>query len=138
METEQNTTPNTTPVPETAKDDTPEASTATPEAPTATEVQAQLPGVLGKLTPEEQQALTAIRQESQQLLAKVGEHEVLKMRVLAKIDELDQQGQGHINAISKRFNLEQGQQWVALQDGTVRLVNPPQTSQTQGGAPASS
>jgi hypothetical protein len=129
METE-NTTPEnteTTPAPEAAAAPTPEAQAA-----------AQVPGVLGKLTPEEQQALLLIRQESQQLLAKVGEHEVLKGRLLAKLDELDEKGQGHINAISKRFNLEDGQQWVALQDGTVRLVNPPQASQAQGGAPASS
>jgi hypothetical protein len=128
METENTTNS----APETAA---PEA--ATPEA-TAAEVEAQIPGVLGKLTPEEQQALMSIKQQSQQLLAKVGEHEVLKMRVLAKIDELDEQGQGHINAISKRFGLDSGTQWVALQDGTVRLVNPPQAGQTQGGAPASS
>jgi hypothetical protein len=132
METEQNT-PTTETTPETAA-----PAAAAPEAPEATEAQAEIPGVLGKLTPEEQQALMTIKQQSQQLLAKVGEHEVLKMRVLAKLDELDEQGQGHINAISKRFGLEGGQQWVALQDGTVRVVNPPQAGQTQGGAPASS
>jgi len=136
METEQTTTPKTDSVPETTAPEA--AASEAPEAPTAAEAQAQIPGVLGKLTPEEQQALMAIKQQSQQLLAKVGEHEILKMRVLAKLDELDEQGQGHINAISKRFNLDSGQQWVALQDGTVRLVNPPQAGQTQGGAPASS
>jgi len=135
METEQDTTSNTDPAPQTPA---PEAAAAeTPETPAA-EAQAQMPGVLGKLTPEEQQALMSIKQQSQQLLAKVGEHEVLKMRVIAKLDELDEQGQGHINAISKRFGLEGGTQWVALQDGTVRLVNPPQAGQAQGGAPASS
>ena len=136
METEQTTTPKTDSVPETTAPEA--AASEAPETPTAAEAQAQIPGVLGKLTPEEQQALMAIKQQSQQLLAKVGEHEILKMRVLAKLDELDEQGQGHINAISKRFNLDSGQQWVALQDGTVRLVNPPQAGQTQGGAPASS
>lgn len=131
METEQNTTPNTDSAAETI-----EAAEAppTPES----EAQAQIPGMLGKLTPEEQSALIGIRQESQQLLAKVGEHEVLKMRILAKLDELDEKGQGIINSVSKRFGLEDGQQWVALQDGTVRLVNPPNAAQTEGGAPASS
>lgn len=135
METEQDTTSNTDAAPPTPAPEA--AAEATPETPQA-EAQAQIPGVLGKLTPEEQQALMAIKQQSQQLLAKVGEHEVLKMRVIAKLDELDEQGQGHINAISKRFGLEGGTQWVALQDGTVRLVNPPQAGQAQGGAPASS
>jgi len=130
METEQSTTETTTETP------TPEAQEAVSEA--VAQAQADIPGVLGKLTPEEQKALMGIRQQSQQLLAKVGEHEVLKGRLLSKLDELDAQGQGHINAISQRFNLESGQQWVALQDGTVRLVNPPESGQTQGGAPASS
>lgn len=98
----------------------------------------EIPGMLGKLTPEEQGALVAIRQESQQLLAKVGEHEVLKTRILAKLDELDEKGQGLINQISQRFGLEAGQQWVALQDGTVRLVNPPAAGQNGEGAEASS
>lgn len=135
METEQSTnTETTTETAPAAEAPTEAAAETSPEA----EAQAQIPGVLGKLTPEEQQALMSIRQESQQLLAKVGEHEVLKMRILAKLDELDEKGQGHINAISQRFGLQDGQQWVALQDGTVRLVNGSQASQTQGGAPASS
>jgi len=116
------------------------AAEAAPEAPAtpAAEAEAQIPGALGKLTPEEQQALLSIKQQSHQLLAKVGEHEILKMRVLAKLDELDEQGQTYINAVSQRLNLEPGQQWVALQDGTIRLVNPPNAGQTQGDAPASS
>lgn len=108
-------------------------NTAT-DAPPAPAAEAKDPSIIGKLTPEEQAALMGIRQESQQLLAKVGEHEVLKMRILAKLDELDEKGQGHINAISQRLNLSDGQQWVALQDGTVRLVTPPASSQNEGGA----
>ena len=112
-ETTTETTETPTETPETA-----------PEAAEATEAAApEVPGMIGKLTPEEQTALLQIRQQSQQLLAKVGEHEVLKMRVLAKLDELDAQGQEHINAISKRLGLEDGQTWVALQDGTIRMVN---------------
>jgi len=133
MDTEQNTS-NIDTDPETSE--TPETSD-TPPAPEA-EAQAQIPGEIGKLTPEEQQALMGIRQESQQLLAKVGEHEVLKMRILAKLDELDERGQSYINAVSKRLGLEEGEQWVALQNGTIRLVKPRDGGQDQGGAPASS
>lgn len=110
-----------------------------PEAPAPTSAEAaatpEVPGSIGKLTPEEQQALLQIRQESQQLLAKIGEHEVLKMRLLARIDELDGKGQDHINTISQRLGLGDGQQWVALQDGTIRLVNPPASGQNGEGAP---
>lgn len=106
-----------------------------PEAPAPTSAEVpEIPGTIGKLTPEEQQALMQIRQESQQLLAKVGEHEVLKMRLLARIDELDQKGQDHINTISQRLGITDGQQWVALQDGTIRLVNAPGSGQNGEGA----
>jgi hypothetical protein len=100
----------------------------------------QDPSIIGRLTPEEHQALLRIRQQSQQLMAKIGEHEVLKSRLLGQLDELDGQGQGLINAVSKRLGLEDGQQWVGMQDGTVRLVNPPAPAQTQEeeGADASS
>lgn len=134
--TESTNTETTTPddAPEAAvTDTTPEAAVTdtAPEAPAEDAAAAEVPGVLGKLTPEEQSALMQIRNQSNQLLAKVGEHEVLKMRVLAKIDELDAAGQQHINAISARFDLSEGQQWVALQDGTVRLVPAPNAGQTE-------
>jgi hypothetical protein len=77
---------------------------------------------IGQLTPDEQRHLLDIRQESQRHLAKIGEYEVLKSRLISRVNILDQQGQDAINAISKRLNLEDGQQWVALQDGTIRLV----------------
>lgn len=107
--------------------ETPSTDAPPPEAPEPTTAEAEQPAedpnALGKLSPEEQTALMMIRQQSQQLLAKVGEHEVLKQRLLARLDELDKQGQDHINGVSKRLGIEDGQQWVALQDGTIRLVN---------------
>jgi hypothetical protein len=123
----------------TPENPTPEApAEAAPEAPAPTDAQAEDPNTIGKLTPEEQAALMVIRQESQQLLAKIGEHEVLKMRLLARVDDLDQKGQEHINTISRRLGIEDGQQWVALQDGTIRLVKqntPGQNGQGGAGAP---
>jgi hypothetical protein len=115
METTENTTETT---PETAPP-APEGTTAEASAPTPEED----PNALGKLTPEEQAALMLIRQQSQQLLAKVGEHEVLKQRLLVQLDQLDEQGQAHIAGISKRIGVEDGRKWVALQDGTIRLIN---------------
>lgn len=132
METTENTTNTPTP-------DVPQAPVSTntevaaSEASKTSEVP-EVPGSIGKLTPEEQQALVKIRQETQQLLAKIGEHEVLKMRLLARVDDLDQQGQEHINTISQRIGITDGQQWVALQDGTIRLVNPPASGQNGEGA----
>lgn len=129
MENTENTTDSTStdeaapeaPAPTTAEaESTSEASeTAEPETPAAPADD----GTLGKLTPEEQSAMLGIRQQSQQLLAKIGEYELLKQRLLNRLNELDEQGQQYINAVSQRLGIKDGQQWVALQDGTIRLVN---------------
>jgi hypothetical protein len=123
MENTDNTTENPTP-------DAPP-----PEAPAPTSAESQDPNIIGKLTPEEQAALMVIRQESQQLLAKIGEHEVLKSRLLSRVDDLDAKGQEHINGISKRLGIQDGQQWVAMQDGSIRVVTQPQPGQNGQGAP---
>jgi hypothetical protein len=47
---------------------------------------------------------------------------------------MEQEGQDIMGAISKRLGLDSGQQWVAMLDGTIRLVTPPGESQTQGEA----
>jgi hypothetical protein len=91
------------------------------------------PQDLGRLTPEEHQTLMRIRAESQQLLAKVGEHELLKQRILSRVEVLDGQGQEVINAVSQRLGLKDGQTWVGLQDGRIRLVDQNQNGQNRGG-----
>lgn len=94
------------------------------------------PSVIGRLTPEEQGAMMRIRAESQQLLAKCGEHELLKLRIMARIEELDDEGQKIIAGITKRLGLPDGAQWHGLQDGTIRLVSKPVAAQTQEGGGA--
>lgn len=86
---------------------------------------------LGRLTPEEHQSLMQIRAQTQQLLAKVGEYDFLKARILGRVEELDAQGQQIINGVSARLGLEEGQTWVGLQDGRIRLVE----QNGGGGAP---
>jgi mannose-6-phosphate isomerase class I len=93
---------------------------------------------LGKLTPEEQGSLMKIKGDSAQYLVKIGEFEVMKARLLGKLDQMDKEGQAIMDSISKRLGLDPGQQWVAMQDGAIRLVEPPGTSQAQAEAtPAS-
>lgn len=120
METELTTTESSEPIP----------TAVEPTVPSA-------PEVAGRLTPEEHGKLSEIRAESQKLLQKLGEYEVLKARVLRRVDELDAIGQGYIDEISQRLNIPAGQQWVALADGTVRLVNPAPVPGGAGG-PATS
>jgi hypothetical protein len=92
------------------------------------------PSELGKLTPEEQQTLTRLKQDTAQYLNKIGEFEVMKARLMNKLEAMEQEGQGVMEAISKRLGLEPGKQWVAMLDGTIRLVSPPGEGQTQGEA----
>jgi hypothetical protein len=120
--------------------ETPETETTTeaaaPEATEITPEQPADPSVIGRLTPEEQNAMMRIRAESQQLLAKVGEHELLKLRIMARVEELDDQGQEIIKGITQRLGLPDNTPWHGLQDGTIRLVNKPVPAQTQGGGGA--
>jgi hypothetical protein len=109
-----------------------ETTTETPTETPVTEEAAKDPNDLGKLTPEEQGALLKIKGESAQYLAKIGEFEVMKARLLHKLNQMDGEGQAIMGAISARLGLTEGQQWVALQDGTLRLVDQPEG----GGQPA--
>jgi hypothetical protein len=85
------------------------------------------------LTPEEHQVLLQVRQQQQALLTKAGEHELLKLRTMARFEELDGQSQEIINAVSARLGLVEGQTWVGLQDGRIRLVDQNQNGQNKGG-----
>ena len=80
---------------------------------------------IGKLTPEEQQTLTKLKQDTAQYLNKIGEFEVMKARIMNKLESMEQEGQSIMDAISKRLGLNPGQQWVAMLDGTVQLVAAP-------------
>ena len=112
---------------ETTTETTPEATAAPTSSPEAQKD----PTDLGTLTPEEQSALIKIKQDSQQYLAKIGEFEVMKARLLGKLDQMDKEGQAIMDSISKRLNLNPGQQWAAQLDGTIRLVTPPNQGQAQ-------
>ena len=83
------------------------------------------PNILGKLSDEEQQALMALRQQSGDVLTKIGQLEVQKQRLLTRLDSMDEDAQKVMNQISERLGLKEGQQWVALADGSVRLVPQP-------------
>jgi hypothetical protein len=113
----------------------PETTSETPSSASEADVAPpSLPGVAGRLTPEEQQKLMQVRDESRTLLQKIGEFEVQKARIMARLEQLEGDGQEAINAISRRLSIPDGQQWVALQDGTIRLVNQPATK--EGAAPS--
>jgi len=119
---ENNATTTETPQTDAPETEAPETKAETPED----------PSIIGRLTPEEQNAMMRIRAESQQLLSKVGEHELLKLRIMARVEELDEQGQKIIADITKRLGLPEGSPWHGMQDGSIRLVNRPETDQTQG------
>jgi hypothetical protein len=93
-----------------------------------------LPGFLGRLTPEEHRKLLGVRDESRMLMQKVGELEVQKARIMQRIDVLDGEGQEVINSVSRRVGISDGQQWIAHADGKIILVNP--AAAKEGAAPS--
>jgi len=107
--------------------ETTETPTPAPEVPqeAVSEEAAKDPNDLGKMTPEEQGAILQIKQDSQQYLAKLGEFDVMKARLLKKLEAMDAEGQAIMGAISQRLGLKEGEQWAAHQDGTIRLIQQP-------------
>jgi len=132
METTETNTEN--PTPEAPPAET--AADAAPEAQAAPDAPAEDPSIIGKISPEEQAAILQCRQQTQQLLAKIGEQEVLKLRLFARVEELDAQGQGYLDAITKRLNLPPGVNWVSTGDGNIRLAKQPPAGQNGQGGPA--
>lgn len=86
------------------------------------ETQNENPDIIGKLSDEEHGALTQMRQHSQEVLIKIGQIRVQEMRLLARLDQMDASVQEIMNKISSRLEVPEGQQWIALQDGSIRLI----------------
>jgi len=86
------------------------------------------PDTIGQLTDEEHQNLVSLRAQSQDILSKIGQMEVQKIRLLNRLDEMDTTVQSVLANITARLGLAEGQQWVALQDGSIRLVKPSMTT----------
>jgi len=86
------------------------------------ETQNENPDIIGKLSDEERDSLTQMRQHSQEVLIKIGQIRVQEMRLLARLDQMDAGAQEIMNKISSRLEVPEGQQWIALQDGSIRLV----------------
>jgi len=107
----------TTQIPETEATEAPveETTEGTPED----------PSFLGQLTPEEQQAIMAIIQREQQILLKIGKIEHQKLLLVGELNSANAQRQQYTKAVSERFNLKDGEEWVATADGVVRLVTGP-------------
>jgi hypothetical protein len=126
---------------------TTETTTEAPPAAESTEAAADTteaapekkdPSIIGKLSTEEQQLLMSMRQQSQKLFARIGEMDYQKSQLIAQIQQIERASQEAVNAISKRLGVEDGQQWVAMANGEIRLVaaGTENQNQPQGGAAA--
>lgn len=80
------------------------------------------PNILGKLTDEERATITAMRQQSQEVLIKIGQIRVQEMRLLSRLDQMDAGAQDILDSVTKRLDLKEGERWEATQDGTIRRV----------------
>lgn len=80
------------------------------------------PSVVGTLTQQEVQVLSALRQQGNQVTLEIGNLEVRKARLLGNLSNLEAQAQSLLNEAGKRLGVPEGQPWHVTPDGTVRLV----------------
>ena len=122
METTETTETPTNSVPE----NTPQtAAPATPTPPPVVGEPPQDPDVVGSLTPAEMGGLSGLRQRMSQITNEIGQAEVRKARMLAMLSEMEEQAQGLIQAVGKRLNIPEGQQFQILPDGRLRVIKVP-------------
>ena len=108
-----------TPVPETA------IETAAPVAPAVAGDPPQDPDIAGSLTPAEMGGLSSLRQRMAQLTNEIGQMEIRKARMLAMLSKMEDQAQGIVQAVGKRLDVPEGQQFQILPDGRLRVVKVP-------------
>ena len=117
----------------------PETTEAAAEAPTEAAAEAPVekkdPTVIGNLTPEEQQLLMTMQRQKQQFFQKLGELTYGQLQIGGQIAKIEGAINETVNAVSNRMGVDPGTQWVATNNGEVRLVLPNPTGQNgQGGA----
>lgn len=95
------------------------------KTPETTEETTPNPDVIGQLTTEEQQTLQSMKIQSQEVLVKIGQIEVQKQRLMSRLDQMDEGASQIMSQISSRLEVPEGKNWIALQDGSIRLVDAP-------------
>lgn len=80
---------------------------------------------IGKLTDDEQKQLTETRQVAEDIKNKLFQLGYQQFRLYQYLSAQEEKTQAVIDAITQRLNLAPGQEWVALADGSIRLVNKP-------------
>lgn len=77
---------------------------------------------VGKLTEREHQELLKIKGAISEKLRKIGEFQVLQNRLSNEIVDLEKSGQQIMTSITERLGLSSNNEWVALHDGTIRVL----------------
>jgi hypothetical protein len=82
----------------------------------------EAPGYVGTLTDDEQKLLASLRQTSNQIVQKIGQHEVMKAQLLGQIGEVEARANQVITEATARFGHTEPGQWNVAPDGKVYKV----------------
>ena len=93
---------------------------------TAEEVLNEPPGYVGTLDENENGLLMSLRQTSSQIVQEIGQHEVIKARLLGNLQEVEQRATALVGNAAQRFGVE-GSTWTVTPEG--KMLRP------QGQAP---
>lgn len=87
---------------------------------TAEEVLRERPGYVGTLEENENRLLQSLRQSSSQIVQEIGQHEVLKARLLGNLQEVEQKASALVAHAAQRFGVE-GHTWTVTPEGEMFL-----------------
>lgn len=78
--------------------------------------------IVGSMTEQELGAIGLLRRQGQQTQMQIGEIEVHKFRLLANMNDLENQAQRIMNEAGKRLGIPDGKPWTVAPDGSIRMV----------------
>ena len=74
------------------------------------------PGYVGALEVDENRLLMSLRQTSSQIVQEIGQHEVIKARLLGNLQEIEQKASALVANAAQRFGVE-GHTWTVTPEG---------------------
>lgn len=84
------------------------------------------PADAGELTVGEMRLIEQLRAAANQIVLEIGNMEVRKSQLLARLGQLEAQGQAVLNTAARRLNIPDGETWHVTNEGKVRRgVAPP-------------
>jgi len=83
------------------------------------------PAIIGELLPQELQQLTALRQQSEQIVHQIGLNRVAEQRLMQQLQQAERTAQAVLNQTGSRLGIPDGTAWQVTGDGKAIFVGPP-------------